>query len=296
MKNVVILVAECFRYDYVPKGLSSLGSLVKTGAAGLYTPTCFSSLLSGVDPTKHKVGRFFDKLTSKTILDLPYWRHNVFHDVHWDAMIVRTLDRRNAPVIELEDIEPPFIWAERLYDSHLPYGMLRHGGGFPEGWTAMDTERYNQGLMKNDNALKEYPKGIVALEEHIKQHLDTLKDRGLWDDTLVVITGDHGELLGETWEGKRQYNHGWPPCWQLIEVPTIWVNQEVNRQFMRQIDIAPTILGILNKPIPKWMDGVDVTKVNPPLVFNNVKEVCLTIWEYKNGGVVMKEWSKDRLE
>lgn len=34
-----------------------------------------------------------------------------------------------------------------------------------------------------------------------------LKDRGLWDDTLIVLTSDHGDYLGDHWMGEKDMFH-----------------------------------------------------------------------------------------
>jgi len=77
-----------------------------------------------------------------------------------------------------------------------------------------------------------------------------LKERGLYDDALVVVTSDHGEELGE---------HG-----RLLRVPLL-VKLPGNRRagttagsLARGIDVAPTLLRALDLPVPASFEGRDL--------------------------------------
>ena len=58
--------------------------------------------------------------------------------------------------------------------------------------------------------------GEVAFADHcVGQVVEKLKERGLYDQTLIVVTGDHGEMLGE--HGER--NHGFFIYESALKVP-----------------------------------------------------------------------------
>jgi arylsulfatase A-like enzyme len=42
-----------------------------------------------------------------------------------------------------------------------------------------------------------YDGAVRYLDRHVGRIVDTLRETGRWDDTLLVVTGDHGEMLGE---------------------------------------------------------------------------------------------------
>jgi arylsulfatase A-like enzyme len=82
--------------------------------------------------------------------------------------------------------------------------------------------------------------------------IDELKDSGLLDNTLVVITADHGELLGEN---NGPIGHGWYITPELANVPLIILDPghpgyRVNHAVGSQVDLMPTILDTLGIPLP----------------------------------------------
>lgn len=82
--------------------------------------------------------------------------------------------------------------------------------------------------------------------------LDQLKESGLLDKTLVVITADHGEMLGED---GGPVGHGWEITPALANVPLIIMDPDhhgyrLNRTIGSQVDLMPTILDSLGIPVP----------------------------------------------
>ncbi len=104
--------------------------------------------------------------------------------------------------------------------------------------------------------------GLAAeVDHHIGRVIGALKEAGIYDDTLLVVTADHGEMLGDhhVWGKQTFYDaayhtpliirdpehpaaHG-----QRITVPT------------ESIDIAPTVLDWLKQLPPDTMDGRALT-------------------------------------
>ena len=82
--------------------------------------------------------------------------------------------------------------------------------------------------------------------------LDQLKESGLLDRTLVIITDDHGEMLGEN---GGPIGHGWALTPQLANIPLIIMDPDrrgfrVNDTIGSQVDLLPTMLSILQIPMP----------------------------------------------
>lgn len=98
---------------------------------------------------------------------------------------------------------------------------------------------------------------ITEVDHHIGRVLDLLDDTGQADDTLVIVTSDHGEMLGDKrkW-GKRTI---YDPAYHvplIIRDPRqkSSVGMTVS-DFTESIDIAPTILDWIGAEIPQEMDG-----------------------------------------
>jgi hypothetical protein len=97
-----------------------------------------------------------------------------------------------------------------------------------------------------------YLNEVFYMDWVIASLIDKLKDTGLLDHTLVIITDDHGEMLGEN---GGPIGHGWTITPQLTDVPLIIMDPDnpgyhVNDTVCSQIDLLPTILDLLGIPIP----------------------------------------------
>ncbi len=101
-----------------------------------------------------------------------------------------------------------------------------------------------------------YDSGIAFTDHHLGRLFRKLEDLDLADDTLVVLTSDHGEALGE---------HGLAAHSCLYDfnlmVPLVFalpggkgVGQSVETQ-VRSVDILPTVLELVGLPVPAGLDG-----------------------------------------
>lgn len=97
-----------------------------------------------------------------------------------------------------------------------------------------------------------YLNELLYMDWVISSILDELKEAGLFDDTLIVITSDHGELLGAN---DSPIGHGWILTPELVNVPLIVMDPRnqgyrVNARIGSQVDVLPTILDLAGVPIP----------------------------------------------
>jgi glucan phosphoethanolaminetransferase (alkaline phosphatase superfamily) len=102
-----------------------------------------------------------------------------------------------------------------------------------------------------------YDNGVVQLDEAIRRVISSLQSKGYLEDALVVVTGDHGELLGE---------HGFFGHQRVLEpalsVPFVLTRFGYpgsvlpQRVLASQVDIAPTIATELGIAIPATWSGV----------------------------------------
>ncbi|MBT3320610.1 MAG: sulfatase [Clostridia bacterium] len=105
---------------------------------------------------------------------------------------------------------------------------------------------------------KRYAGTLTMTDRWVGKLIETLKDTGLWEDTLLIFTTDHGHLLGEhNWVGKNImhfYN-------ELSHIPLMihmpghkMAGKRVNA-ITQTIDIMPTILDFFNIEIPDSVQG-----------------------------------------
>jgi arylsulfatase A-like enzyme len=137
----------------------------------------------------------------------------------------------------------PFFLTLWTMDTHHPYIV------------AADR---NYGV--RDPALNRYLNGVQSMDALIGQLADELKKMGLADNTLLVITGDHGEAFSE----HGQSIHGFTVYNEELQVPLLIINPRLfpHKRLMdgpgRQIDIAPTLLSLLGIPEPAQWQGMSM--------------------------------------
>ncbi|HEY2082783.1 MAG TPA: LTA synthase family protein, partial [Verrucomicrobiae bacterium] len=93
---------------------------------------------------------------------------------------------------------------------------------------------------------------LLYMDWTISSIVDQLKESGLLDKTLIVITADHGEMLGEN---GGPVGHGWLMTPELANVPLIIMDPDhpgyrVNHTIGSQVDLMPTVLDTLGIPLP----------------------------------------------
>ncbi len=105
-----------------------------------------------------------------------------------------------------------------------------------------------------------YDTGVRYADEHIGRILNTLADLGVLDEAAVMISGDHGETLGEL----GVYCDHQTADYQTTHLPMVirWpgagalTGGKVHGGLHYQIDVAATILALLGVEVPASWDGV----------------------------------------
>jgi choline-sulfatase len=104
--------------------------------------------------------------------------------------------------------------------------------------------------------LSQYDGGIAYLDAQIGKIVAGLKQRDLYDNTMIVVTSDHGEAFGE----RHRVEHGNSPYQNLLHVALLIKYPRAARRgvvadAVSLIDVAPTILNATGFPIPPSMQG-----------------------------------------
>ena len=110
-----------------------------------------------------------------------------------------------------------------------------------------------------------YRKQIQYMDRQIGKLIDRLKAKGIYNDSLFVIMGDHGEGLGEY---KQHYGHIHYLNKVYTRVPLIVAGgalkeRGANPRVASNLDIAPTILDAASIKQPKYMKGASLLKESP---------------------------------
>jgi arylsulfatase A-like enzyme len=180
--------------------------------------------------------------------------------------IEKTFDAAEA-WLEANSDEPFFLWLH-TYEPHTPYRRQLYTQGMDRGVLAPTFEvvsaalagRGGPGFKLGGTELAYiralYDGGVTVSDQYIGRLLETLDRLGLREDTLIVVTSDHGEDLGDR-SPPRPGNHGHALWDELLLVPLIVFDP--TREYpvgrvpsqVRLIDIMPTILDILGEAPPE---------------------------------------------
>jgi arylsulfatase A-like enzyme len=214
-----------------------------------------------------------DKLTKSELLDLdPDIQHD-FKDVykqylpeqyqsvsnvhkiptaHLDAVNVKLLQEWISPELGEGEVDKPFFALMYLYSSHFPYNVvspMNHSlfgsEDLAESLSFFDYPKSYSEIMK-----RRYYTTLRYIDTLLANLLKHLADTGKLENTVIIVTGDHGEAFHE----HGVVTHSKYMWEELLRVPLIifgandllpcsGIDTPVGH-----VDIAPTILEILGLP------------------------------------------------
>jgi arylsulfatase A-like enzyme len=191
-------------------------------------------------------------------------------------------DRKPAKVVNRELLgwlssrpspERPFFAFLNYGDAHSPYhlppGRLRRFGGAPdevqyefiEAWPMLT--KTNLPPRAIGLAIDAYDDCIADLDEQLGKLLDELGQRGVLDQTWLIITADHGESFGEH---AGVFLHGTSLYQTELHVPLLIVPpggsaiKQVVKETVSLRDLAATIVDVLDLESGSPFPGDSLTR------------------------------------
>lgn len=202
----------------------------------------------------------------------PFFIHCSFPDPHHPL----SPPERYKKMYKAEDIELPesFDDIENLYEHPFLGDFLKN----PIFRGAMIRESTKEEIRKFTSLTYS---SVTMIDHAIGEILASLERLGLAEDTIVIYTSDHGDLMGD----HGLLLKGPSPFKGVLKVPLIWKipGQEgglISEKLVSSIDIPKTILnllGIRERYHPPDMQGYDIT----PLLQGQEKDIrdCCLIME-----------------
>ncbi len=169
-----------------------------------------------------------------------------------NGRLAEQINRRALPWID-KVANQPFLLFVNYFDAHFPYAP-------PERFQSRFLKV--AGLKRGAKGTLEEPVDLYDAEIYYADHflgklVDHLHDLGLYDDTWIIITADHGELFGE----HGLFSHGatlYEPEVRaplVIKYPKRWAQRGRNAEPIQLTDIMPMILDRLGFPTPAHVQG-----------------------------------------
>ena len=207
----------------------------------------------------------FERVTSTAELDREFRRGD---QITSDGLhILETMRRTGAPFF----LNLNYMDAHDPYLPPPPYRDLFPGriAGFPN--RSIYELRRQLALLRHPPELdadlvhirSQYDGGLAYLDAQLNQLFEGLKRLGLYDNTLIVLTADHGEALGE----RNILGH---PAWayqDLVHVPLVVKYPHADGKGTQvetpvsAVDLMPTILDVTGTPAPAGLQGQSLRKV-----------------------------------
>ncbi len=158
----------------------------------------------------------------------------------------------------------PFFLGLNFQSSHLPYVVPRD---FPRrfGPAKLDfTIRFAHFPQEKIGVVKDiYADSLAYVDAQIARLFEYLKSKGMWDNTIIVLTGDHGQAF---------YEHGFASHAsaifdEVMKVPLVirapQLTPGTEDRLAQHVDIAPSIVGLLGLPVHPSFQGIDLLNTAP---------------------------------
>lgn len=289
-KHVVLIIVDSLRadrmqvYGYQRETTPFLSALVQSGRMKK-VDTAFSSCsesLCGITSTL--ASRDFRNISARTFQlqdvlrdqgyrtwfllsgnhsawnGLPYFYHSE-EDTFFDGSQTQryTMDDDRLVLEGLERVppalpgEPAFFYVHLMSPHYLGVQFEdSHVFTRPDDRVSPGLEPYK--ILAQLNKPDRYDDKVRQADGIIGEVFAALDAKRYLDDAIVVVTGDHGEGLGE-----RHWAHGWHLYNEDIRIPMLFYDAPAaaypDLTFGAQVDIAPTILDRLGLPIPESWEG-----------------------------------------
>jgi arylsulfatase A-like enzyme len=101
-----------------------------------------------------------------------------------------------------------------------------------------------------------YLGNVTLIDRSVGMMLDALDECGLAENTIVVFTSDHGDMMGDHDLLGKCVMYEEAVCVPLLmRIPWLGFEQKLIRGNISQIDLVPTLLELINQNIPSRLEG-----------------------------------------
>jgi iduronate 2-sulfatase len=203
---------------------------------------------SGLTDEQHRDGKNArqakDWIENKSFGDKPFFMAVGIHKPHVPFLAPQKYFDM-YPKEDLKYIKPPSNFWDTVPKSSI--SKRYEGFGFELG-------------VENDDLRREYMQAYHAcisfIDAQIGQVFDSLKDNGLWDNTIVVLTSDHGYQLGEHFQwGKVTLFEVCNRVPLIIRVPGQTKSGSTSQGLVELVDLFPTLAELCMIKTPDDVQG-----------------------------------------
>jgi choline-sulfatase len=282
--NVLLITIDTLRWDHlgcygaeyaatpVLDGLAARGTRFETAVMHVpLTAPSHASMLTGLSPPRHGVRDNGAFVLPSDLVSLPAGLKRAGYET---AAFISgfPLDRRFGFAANFD-----------TFDDRLPRGSGARGASHIERRADLTTDvalEWLQGRttdkpwlawvhyfdphapyeppedLRQQFASRPYDGEVAFVDRELGRLLRRLDEQRLLESTIVLVTADHGESLGE----HKEETHGVFVYDATVRVPWIMAGpgvakRAISRTVARGIDVMPTLLQLTGVPIPAGVDG-----------------------------------------
>lgn len=259
------------RHDEIGLGDAFSRAGYRTGYVGKW------HLHTGSFPQTTRVGDYVPE--GRDRLGFEYWRAYNFHmdyydgavnldDWHaerWEGYETEALNRYAFEFLDsIEDGEEPFCLFVSPHQPHFtPFQFA------PEKYYARLPERLvlpenvpDEARAQSEEMYRHYLAMVLALDDMLGELLAYLDRRGLAENTIVVYTSDHGTQAGaqgiSPWAKKMPYEESLRIPW-IMRWPGAFKGGGICDTLTAPVDIFPSLCGLCGVPVPRTVEGHDLS-------------------------------------
>lgn len=136
-----------------------------------------------------------------------------------------------------------------------------------------------------------YYAAITAIDDQVGRLLTTLKETDADENTIILFTSDHGDMLGNHGMRRKRKPHD-----ESARVPGIirWPARvpqgKIVDTLFSHIDMPPTLLALAGLDVPEEMQGADLSRVALGETTEGPEAVLLQIFVPYKGDAILAPW------
>lgn len=163
-------------------------------------------------------------------------------------------------VADCENINQPWQCVVNFQTSHFPYHLPKgQVGGFEAGEFDFEASLLSWDIRHQATIKNAYFNALRYIDDRLGEILTQLEQLDALQRTIIVVTGDHGEAMGEVGE----VGHGQSLIETTCRVPLIiYYKDQVPPQqsdyLSQAVDIVPTLLGLAGHSTHPAFQGIDL--------------------------------------
>jgi arylsulfatase A-like enzyme len=202
----------------------------------------------------------------------------------FEAISLRASDVNRRAYALLDRLKPgvPFFLFLNYMDAHQPYvppaPFDRMFPGKMSSFKSADYEPLKDAMLAGKaklspeqrlHLISQYDGGIAFIDSEIGRLIARLRETGLYDNTLIVVTSDHGEAFGEHGILEHAANSVYQ---DQLHVPLLvkyphQTTADKSDALVSQVDLMPTVLDVASLPAPPGLQGRNIRLNAPGVIF-----------------------------